>query len=212
MAPTPAPTPKKLNPRLILILAALVGVILGGVIGIFAFVHKGPTTAANSPNLSPAGKIIGRVSFNSSGGLQGTTTITLPENTAAPASSIQKGASANVLQVVVNNGTLNFGLTLSPYPGPGSYTLQPFQTNPAPGSFNGTIRISNQQNSWSLHPPAQCAVTIASDTPLNLQAQKKPLHEVKGSFDCPKLVGSGTIAPIKVTQGQFDVYVEMLGS
>jgi hypothetical protein len=203
---------RKRHVRLILILAVLVGVIVGGTLGILAFSKKGTSSAGNSTTTSTAGKIVGVVSFTASGGLQGAYTIRLPD-AATPASSIQKGATANVLEVVVSNGTMDFQLILSPYPGPGTYTLLPFQTNLTPGSFNGTVRISSSsQHSWSLHPPARCNVTIASDTSLNQQAQGKPLHEVKGSLDCPTLAAdAGDAAPIKLTQGQFDVYAEMLG-
>jgi hypothetical protein len=197
------------------VIAALVGILIGGTIGILAFTHKNTpsTTGGSTPTstTAPAIKIVGVVNFTASGGMQGPFTISLPA-TATPASSIQKGASVQVLQLVVNNATMGFGLTLSPYPGPGSYTLHPFQTNPAPGSYSGTIRISQQQNSWSLQQGAQCSVTVASDAPLNAQVQKNPLHEVKGTFACPKLVSSGgSAAALKVSQGQFDVYVLLLG-
>ncbi len=214
-APLPQPdnparpaAPRKRSVHLILLLAALVGIVIGGTIGFVVFARKGGPTRANS---GPTGDIVGTVSFTASGGLAGKFTISLPEN-AIPASSIQRGASVNVLQIVLNNATMDFGLTLSPYPGPGSYMLSAFQTNPAPDSFNGTVRISDKENSWSLQQPAQCTVSVASETPLNQQAQGRPLHEVKGGFSCPKLVSSGKAAPIKVTQGQFDVYVEMFGS
>ncbi len=213
-AAVPTPAPRKYNPRLILLLAALVGVIIGGTIGFLAFARKGESSANNPATPTSGGNtgpIVGKVSFTASGGLQGKFSISLPE-TATPASFIQKGARANVLEVVVNNATMNFELTLSPYPGPGSYTLQSAQTNPAPGSFNGVVRIGTQQNSWSLHSPAHCSVTVASETPLTIQAQNKPLREVKGSFACPELTGSGSAKPIKVTQGQFDVYAEVQGA
>lgn len=211
-----AAAPRKSHARLIVILAVVVGVVIGTTIGIFAFTRKGPAHTAGGPSPTSTsgntGKIVGNVSFTASGGLQGSFTISLPD-TATPASSIQKGASASVLELVVNNATMNFQLELSPYPGPGSYTLLPLQTKPAPGRFNGTVSISNQQNSWSLHPPAQCSVTIASDTTLSIQVQKMPLHEVKGGFACPALASdAGGAAPLKVSQGQFDVYVEVLGS
>lgn len=199
-----------------MILAVVVGVIIGTTIGIFAFIKKGPAHTAGGPSPTSTsgstGNIVGNVSFTASGGLQGAFTISLP-GAATPESSILKGASASELEVVVNNATMNFELSLSPYPGPGPYTLKPVQTNPTPGSFNGTVRISSQQNSWSLHASAQCRVTIASDTSLTIQAQKKPLREVKGGFDCPDLASdAGSGAPLNVTQGQFDVYVEVLGS
>jgi hypothetical protein len=209
--PAPA-TPRKSNTRLILLLAALVGIVIGGAIGVLAFTRKGPTTTASATPTSAPVNIIGVVSFTASGGLQGNLSISLPKGAAA-ASSIQKGASARVLEVVVNDASMDFELGLSPYPGPGTYTLLPFQTNPAPGSFNGTVRISNHQSTWSLHPPAQCKVTISSDTPLNKQAQGKPLDEVKGSFTCPTLAtDAGSARALKITQGQFDVYALVLGA
>jgi hypothetical protein len=198
--------------RLILLLAALVGIIIGGAIGILAFTKKGANTTASATPTSAPVTIVGVVSFTASGGLQGKLSINLPKGAAA-ASSIQKGASARVLEVVVNNATMDFELGLSPYPGPGTYTLLPFQTNPTPGSYNGTVRISNQQSTWSLHPPAQCKVTISSDTSLHEQAQGKPLDEVKGSFTCPSLASdAGSAKALKITQGQFDVYALVLGS
>lgn len=211
----PAPAARKSNARLIVILAVVVGVVIGTTIGILAFTRKGPAHTAGGPSPTSTsgntGKIVGNVSFTASGGLQGSFTISLPD-TATPASSIQTGASTSVLEVVVNNATMNFELELSPYPGPGSYTLLPLQTKPAPGSYNGTVSISSQQNSWSLHPPAQCSVSVASDTLLPIQVQKKPLHEVKGGFACAALASNAGGAALKVTQGQFDVYVEVLGS
>jgi len=204
--------PRKINTRLILLLAALVGIIIGGAIGILAFARKGPTTTASATPTSAPVNIIGTVSFTASGGLQGKLSITLPRGAPA-ASSIQKGASDKVLEVVVNDASMDFELGLSPSPGPGTYTLLPFQTNPAPGSFNGAVRISNHQSTWSLHPPAQCKVTISSDTPLHKQAQGKPLDEVKGSFTCPKLAtDTGSAKALAITQGQFDVYALVLGA
>lgn len=204
--------PRKSNTRLILLLAALLGIIIGGAIGILAFTKKGATTTASATPTSAPVNIVGTVSFTASGGLQGNLSINLPRGAPA-ASSIQKGASDKVLEVVVNDAKMDFELGLSPYPGPGTYTLLPFQTNPVPGSFNGTVRISNHQSTWSLHPPAQCEVTISSDTPLHKQAQGKPLDEVKGSFTCPTLAtDAGSARALKITQGQFDVYALVLGS
>ncbi len=201
------------NTRLILLLAALalVGIIIGGTIGVLAFTHKSAPTASASPT-SAAVNIVGVVSFTSSGGLKGEFTVNLPKGATA-ASSIQKGPNGKVLEVVVNSAALDFELGLSPYSGPGSYTLLPFQTNPAPGSFNGTVRISNQQSSWSLHPSAQCKVSVSSDTPLSFKVQNTPLDEVKGTFACPALASdAGSGASIDVTQGQFDVDALVLGS
>jgi hypothetical protein len=193
--------------RLILLFGALalVGVIIGGTIGVLAFTHKStPTTTSVTPTASPV-NIMGIVSFTTSGGLTGPFNASLPKGATA-ASYIQKGPNGKVLDVVVNSATLDFELGLSPYPGPGTYTLLPFQTNPAPGSFNGTVRISNHQSTWSLHPPAQCKVTVTSDTALNIKVQKMSLDEVKGTFACPKLAPDvGSPASIAVTQGQFDV-------
>lgn len=203
--------PKKSNTRLILLLAALVGIVVGGTIGILAFTSKNAKTPSGSTN-SASASIVGVVSFTSSGGLKGAFTVSLP-NSATAASSIQTGPNGKVLEVVVNNASIEFELGLSPYPGPGSYNLLPFQTNPAPGSYNGTVRISNHQSTWSLHPGAQCTVAVTSDTSLNRKVQNTPVNEVKGTFACPTLApDTGSAAPINVTQGQFDVYALVLGS
>jgi hypothetical protein len=192
--------------------AALVGIIIGATIGVFTLTRKNTPTTSQATPTPPLGHIVGMVMFNASGGLNGLVTANLPDAT-PPASSIQKGASSDVLEVVVNSAALDFELGLSPYPGPGTYNILPFQTNPTPGSYNGTVRVSNQQTSWSLHPSLQCKVTIASDVSLHRQALGKPLEEVKGTFDCPELdADSGSTAPLKITQGQFDVYALVLAS
>src|SRR5579871_2677684 len=207
-----APTPdngssgKANNTRFILLIGALalVGIIIGGTIGVLAFTHKNAPTASATPTASPV-NVAGTVSFTASGGLKGPFSASLPKGATA-ASYIQKGPTGKVLDVVVNSATLDFELGLSPYTGPRTYTLLPFQTNPTPGSFNGTVRISNHQTSWSLHPSAQCKVTVTSDTALNIKVQNTSLDEVKGTFACPTLTpDAGSAAPIAVTQGQFDV-------
>lgn len=188
------------------------GIIIGGTIGFFLFTGKpaSPTTRA-TPTSAPA-SYLGKVSFAASGGLQGSFTVNLPKAT-PPASSIQQGASATLLEIVVNDAAMEFELGISPYPGPGTYALLPFQTNPAPGSHNGAVRISNHHSTWSLHSGAQCQVSITDDTPLSLKAQNRALREVKGTFACPTLANdAGGDAAINITQGQFDVYAEVFGS
>jgi hypothetical protein len=206
------PAPRKSPTRLILIVAALVGILLGGAIGFFVFTGKNNNTANGKATPIPtSASYLGMVSFTTTGGLAGDFTINLPKATPPP-SSIQQGASERLLEVVVKNADMDFQLGISPYPGPGDYTLLPFEANPDPGSYHGTVRISNNQASWSLHTDQQCQVSIASDTALNLKAQDKLLHEVKGSFTCPELANdTGNKDAIAVTQGQFDVYAEMFG-
>jgi hypothetical protein len=197
---------KASNTRFILLIGALalVGIIIGGTIGVLAFTHKNTPTTNATPTASPV-NLTGTVSFTASGGLTGSFNASLPKGASA-ASYIQKGPTGKVLDVVVNSATLDFELGLSPYPGPGSYTLLPFQTKPAPGTFSGTVRISNHQSTWSLHPSAQCKVTITSDTALNIKVQNTPLDEIKGTFTCPTLTpDAGSATPLTVTQGQFDV-------
>ena len=211
-APDDSPAPRKSNTRLILLLAAVVGILLGATIGVFAFTRKSPTTTSHATPTSTPVSYVGMVSFTASGGLDGPFTLNLPKAT-PPASSIQESASAKVLEVVVNSASMQFELGISPYPGPGTYPLQAFQTNPDPKSYYGAVRISNQQSTWSLHPPAQCQVTITSDTALTIKAQDKPLDEVKGSFSCPSLAtDTGSANSLKVTEGQFDVYALVLSS
>jgi hypothetical protein len=188
-----------------------VGIVIGGTIGFFAFTSKNTSTNAKATPTTPP-SYVGVISFTASGGLDGNFTINLPK-AAPPASSVQQGATDRLLEVVVNGETMGFQLGISPYPGPGTYTLLPFQTNPAPGSYNGAVRISNQQSTWSLHSGAKCEVTVTSDTSLNLKALDKSLNEVKGTFSCPELANdAGGEAAIKVTQGQFDVYALIFGS
>ncbi len=205
-------TPRKSNTRLILLVAALVGILIGGTVGFFVFANKSNNTPTSKATPIPtSASYLGAVSFTTTGGLQGSFTVNLPKAT-PPASSIQKGASERLLEVVVNNTDMDFELGISPYPGPGVYTLLPFETNPAPGSYHGAVRISNHQATWSLHTGQHCQVTVTSDTALNLKAQDKLLHEVKGTFSCPALANdTGNQDAIAVTQGQFDVYAEVFG-
>lgn len=206
-----APAPRKSNTRLILLLAALVGILIGGTIGFFIFTSKSNNATGNATPIPTSASYLGTVSFTTTGGLKGDFTINLPKAT-PPTSSVQKGASERFLEVVVKNANMEFQLGMSPYPGPGDYTLLPFETNPAPGSYHGTVRISNNQAAWSLSTGQQCQVTVTSDAALNLKAQDKLLHEVKGTFTCPELANdTGGQDAIAVTQGQFDVYAETFG-
>lgn len=167
-----------------------------------------PSTSGASPTFTST------VTFTLSGAEKGTYTVSEEE---------AYGASddpSRLMLLLHDQSGKEFHMTLNGYQGPGSYTLVPGST-----SVEDQLEISlSDQTSWNLasvvatlpagSSPSQvtCSVAITSDTAV-ASAVIGRLHRLTGSFSCPKLAatpGFQQTAPVTVTNGQLDLYFQLL--
>ena len=94
------------------------------------------------------------------------------------------------------------------YHGPATYAL-------AETTDGGDVHIAFAQHTWDLSPkpPAQCTLTIASDTPTTYNNIDTPtaytiIDRMRGSFSCPTLLSSNPTQPqppITLSNGRIDI-------
>lgn len=137
------------------------------------------------------------ISFTLSGGNTGSYTV----HAAVPTSKLRHGHREFTIDVE-QNGMAVF-LVFYGYQGPATYTL-------AQNINGGDIHIALGKNteSWdlSLHPQAQCTMTVQSDIPTHSMG----LDMMSGSFSCPLLFSSAPehpVKPVSVSSGTFTIAI-----
>lgn len=154
------------------------------------------TTAATKVSTSTNPPFTSTLKFTVSGGVSGSYTITEVDPGATNSSDIQSG---KVLQIGVQNSTWNVLTGIIPYHGPATYVFPMF-----------SLSTQNNTKSWGVLPIGRvpCPATVSSDSPVQAQQGFK-VDEIKGTFSCPTLHSDQNSAPITISNGQFDLIVNL---